>query len=77
MANNLNSSFNSEFRFNCGFHDAAADFAANRPNKWASTPHFSNSYRQGYLAGWAEASAGRSTEDSQEQWELAQFYETV
>lgn len=62
------SKFNPQTRFNWGFHDGAADVASSRENKWAATPHFSNEYRQGYLAGFSAAKRGESTESSEPAW---------
>jgi hypothetical protein len=66
--------FSSREYFNWGFHDGAADVAHKRANKWATTSHFNQAYKAGYLAGFSEAQAGRDTSDSQAAWDWATFW---
>ena len=46
--------YDSETRFNWGYHDAMADNANQRGNKWKTIVHFDANYRAGYLSFFEE-----------------------
>lgn len=68
-------------RFNWGYHDAAADVEAGRPDRatadpstpgWRPLPAFDVAYAEGYLAGTKDAREGTYAGNSDAAWEAAQ-----